>query len=81
VRKTNVSGMTLVEVLIAAAILGILALAMASLFTQQSHQQSNIQLQANFDNLTQSIQSQVANPTVIYQSSIQSQSQVVVPND
>ncbi len=79
--KSNESGMTLVEVLVAAAILGILALAMASLFTQQSHQQSNIQLQANFDNLTQSIQSQIANPTVMYQSSIQTQSQEIVPID
>ena len=79
--KLNQSGLTLVEMLIAAAILGILALAMASLFTQQSHQQSNIQLQANFDNLTQSIQSQVGNPTVIYQSSTQTQLQVGGPQD
>ncbi len=79
--KLNQSGLTLVEMLIAAAILGILALAMASLFTQQSHQQSNIQLQANFDNLTQSIQSQVGNPTVIYQSSTQTQLQAGGPQD
>jgi prepilin-type N-terminal cleavage/methylation domain-containing protein len=81
VPKLNRSGMTLVEMLIAAAILGIIALAMASLFTQQSHQQSNIQLQANFNSLESSIQSQFANPAVIHQSSIQTEVQQIVPSE
>ena len=80
-RELNQNGVTLVEMLIASAILGILALALTMLFTQQSHQQSNLQLQATFDSLLSSVQSQVPNPAVILHSSKKTESQTNVPQE
>jgi|GEM_PF-6518441 len=67
-RILNSQGMTLVEVLVASAILGILAVVMGMLFTNQARQQSQIQLQANYNMLFNSVQSQIGNPSLIYQS-------------
>ena len=67
--KLNSQGMTLVEVMVAAAIVGIIALVMGTLFTQQANQQRNANFQATLGMLNTSIQSQVGNSSVIYQSS------------
>ncbi len=67
--------------LVASAILGILALALTMLFSQQSNQQNNLQMQASFDSLLNSVQSQAANPAIILHSSKKTETQRNVPEE
>ena len=67
--------------MIASAILGILALALTMLFSQQGNQQNNLQLQATFDSLLNSVQSQAANPAIILHSSKKTETQTNVPQE
>jgi hypothetical protein len=67
--------------LVASAILGILALALTMLFSQQSNQQNNLQMQATFDSLLNAVQSQAANPAIILHSSKKTETQMNVPEE
>jgi hypothetical protein len=51
------------------------------LFSQQSNQQNNLQMQASFDSLLNSVQSQAANPAIILHSSKKTETQMNVPEE
>jgi prepilin-type N-terminal cleavage/methylation domain-containing protein len=63
-------GFSLVEVLVVAGIMGVLALGIAQMFTNQAKQQKNAQVKANALQVQMAIQSAASDPAAILRSSI-----------
>jgi Tfp pilus assembly protein PilV len=64
----NEKGLTLVEVLVAAAIMMVVALAMSNMMFMQGNQQKSLMAKATFNSLVNNVQNAAENPNVLARS-------------
>lgn len=67
----NQQGFSLIEILVGISLMGMLALGMAEMFTQQARQQAQAQRKADALQVRTAVQSAASDPASIYQSAIQ----------